>query len=272
MKSIRVLILLLPGVLGACNKSTITAVPPLPLEEATAVLNTCRPRAEEIRQKLGGFREKLDSYRKRPTKPGAAITPTPHYDDSVLSAEEKRSINTAIVSMEQLSDVSARSALNLQFDPTLRLVLERLPTATPQTVYSDFRDDCERLADLRYVVIVRTLDILLPVETNSTVMKQEDDILGNTKSTFGAGFKPGHVKAQAYVGDLSTGEILATVIVESESSESMEFRKDAMITLQARLYDNLRMTTRKELADALSAETGGRFVMTKGLLITSVPD
>jgi hypothetical protein len=229
-------------------------------------VDSCRPRADELREKIRKIQSAIPKSGPLPRKKAAPdFSTTPMYNDET---GQYSSSNTAIVPEEELSDFNAQNQFDLQFDYHLRKVMQ--VTASKEVndfIESDFPSYCEQVAKLQYLVVIRTEEVTLPERTFQVVPQKTDpgDFFASPRPP-ASGFKSGKAKLRAFVADLPSGNILADVSVLGASSKRLEVPEDKMITVEAYLRNDLQRNTRSKLADALAEKTGGTFTMTSSLL------
>jgi hypothetical protein len=238
---------ILGAVLGACScDSGIKEITYDPAKVAKA-LNDCATRSNAARAALLKIKDAVSSGLGPKNK--VILDPLPVYVEEGTSYDPSVQKNTALLTEEALADPEATpQGFDLRMQDRLWYALmDTRPGNTNPGDPDRIRADCDEGFSFRYLIVIRTGSVQLPVESKDPGQYDK--------------FTPGTANIDAFLIDMTTQKILARVEVTGESSDNIQYKLDHYRAGAEALKSDLIINTRKAIAEALTKATGGTFVV-----------
>jgi len=237
---------ILGAVIGACScDSGIKEITYDPAKVAKA-LNDCAARSNATRADLLKIKDAVLSG--LDPKKKVKLDPLPVYVEDGASYDPSVQKNTALLTEEALADPEAVPSFDLGMEDRLRYAL--LDTKPGNAFPGDpdrIRTDCDEGFSFRYLIVIRTDRVQLPVESKDPAQYDK--------------FTPGTANIDVFLTDMTTQKILARVEVTGKSSDRIQYKLNHYQAGAEALKSDLIINTRKAIAEALTKATGGTFVV-----------
>ncbi|HLY20342.1 MAG TPA: hypothetical protein VKR61_24110 [Bryobacteraceae bacterium] len=211
-------------------------------------LNDCAARSNAARAALLKIKDALASGSDLDPKKKVILDPPPVYVETGVSYDPSWQKNTAILTEEALADVQSKPSFDLRMEDSFLFALQE---TKPGNQYPgnpiSIRADCDEGFAFRYLIVIRTGRVQLPVELPKEYNK----------------FTPGTADIDLFLTDMTTQRILARVEAAGASSDNIKYKLDRYNRQAAEeaLKSDLIINTKRAVAEALTKATDGKFAV-----------